>query len=148
MKVSPVLVMKLASAILSAVGEENSDMSVTLVGDQKMRRLNRQYRHKDRATDVLAFASRDARLPVNMRINTAPLGDVVISVPTAIRQARAANRSLQEEMAVLLIHGILHLCGYDHETNEREARRMRRRERILLERVGRLPSLTKLRSKR
>jgi len=148
LKVNPALVMKFASAILSAVGEEHSDMSVTFVGDQRMRRLNRQYRRKDRTTDVLAFAFRDARLPVRPRMTAAPLGDVVIAVPTAIRQARAAHRSFGEEMAILLIHGVLHLCGYDHETSEREAKRMRRRERILLEQVGLFPSRAKLASKR
>lgn len=146
--VNPVLVMTFVSAILSAVGEEDSDMGVTFVGDQRMRRLNRQYRQKDKTTDVLAFAFRDARLPIRARMSVAPLGDVVIAVPTAIRQARAARRSLGEEMAVLLIHGILHLCGYDHEKNEREAKRMRRRERVLLEQVGIFPSLIKLASKR
>lgn len=147
-KVNPVSVVKFASAILSAVGEQDSDMSVTFVGDQRMRRLNRQYRHKDRTTDVLAFAFRDAHLPIRMRMNASPLGDVVIAMPTAIRQARAASRSLGEEMAVLLIHGILHLCGYDHEASEKEARRMRWRERILLQQVGVFPSFIKLASKR
>lgn len=146
-KVNPVLVRKFASMILSSMNEESSDLSVTFVGDQRMRRLNRRYRRKDKPTDVLAFAIRDACLPVRTRIGSAPLGDVVIAVPTAIRQARAAKRSLREEMAVLLIHGILHLCGYDHERGEREARRMHKRERTLLEQFGMVPPLVSMAGK-
>jgi ssRNA-specific RNase YbeY (16S rRNA maturation enzyme) len=67
------------------------------------------------------------------------LGDVVISAPTAARQARQGQRSLDEELAVLLVHGILHLCGYDHERSEKEARRMQRRERMILRSIAWLP---------
>ena len=63
------------------------------------------------------------------------LGDVVISVPTARRQAREAGHSLDEEVAALLIHGVLHLCGYDHERSEKEAKRMERRERGIFNKV-------------
>lgn len=146
--VNPILVGKFASMVLSAMGEEDSDVSVTFIGDQRMRRLNRQYRQKDNTTDVLAFAFRDARFPIRAHPGTGPLGDVVIAVPTAIRQARAARRSLRKEIAVLLIHGILHLCGYDHERSDSEARRMRRRERTLLEQLGKLAPLVRMASKR
>jgi rRNA maturation RNase YbeY len=67
------------------------------------------------------------------------LGDVVIAVPEAARQAQQGRRSLDEELMVLLIHGILHLCGYDHEQSEKEARRMHRRERMILQALSRLP---------
>ena len=67
------------------------------------------------------------------------LGDVVIAVPEAARQAKQGQRSLDEELMVLLIHGILHLCGYDHEGSEKEARRMHRRERMILRSLARLP---------
>jgi rRNA maturation RNase YbeY len=67
------------------------------------------------------------------------LGDVVIAVPEAARQAQQGSRSLDEELMVLLIHGILHLCGYDHERSEKEARRMRRREQMILQALLRLP---------
>jgi probable rRNA maturation factor len=127
----------LAAQVLSAVGESESELSVELVGDRRMRRLNHLYRHKDQSTDVLAFAMRESNSP-----NTALLGDVVISVPTAQRQALEAGRSLDEELAVLLIHGVLHLCGYDHERDAQEAARMRRRERAILKSVLPLPSLT------
>jgi len=103
-----------------------------------MRRLNRDYRKKNRTTDVLAFPMREGPGPAS-----ALMGDVVISVPTAAQQARQLGRSLDAELTILLIHGILHLCGYDHERSNREARRMQQRERWVLRRLGRIPRLVR-----
>jgi probable rRNA maturation factor len=136
-----------AWAILSDVGETSAELGILLVGDQRMRNLNSRYRGKDRTTDVLAFAMREARAPHVLRqahgrpLPHTPdmLGDVVISVPTAWRQAIAAGRTLDEELAWLLVHGILHLCGYDHEGSEKEACRMHRRERMILRSIAQLP---------
>jgi rRNA maturation RNase YbeY len=136
-----------ARAILADVGETSADLGILFVGDQRMRSLNRRYRGKDRTTDVLAFAMREACAPHAFRqaqgrpVSFTPdiLGDVVISVPTAWRQAIEAGRSLDEELAWLLIHGILHLCGYDHERSEKEARRMHRRERMIQRSIARVP---------
>lgn len=125
---------RLARAILSSVGETSAELGIMFVGDQRMRSLNRQYRGKDRTTDVLAFAMREAP-----RFSAGLLGDVVIAVPTAARQAKEGQRSLDEELTVLLVHGILHLCGYDHERSEKEACRMHRRERMILRSLARLP---------
>ena len=130
---------RLARAILSDVGETSAELGIMLVGDQRMRGLNRRYRGKDRTTDVLAFAMRKAFTLHALRFTPDMLGDVVISVPTAWRQAKEARRSLDEELAWLLVHGILHLCGYDHERSEKEARRMHRRERMILRSIARLP---------
>jgi probable rRNA maturation factor len=131
-----------ARAILADVGEPSSELAVLFVGDRRMRGLNRRYRGKDRTTDVLAFAMREACVPyVSCRTSTM-LGNVVISVPTAWRQATEAGRSLDEELAWLLVHGILHLCGYDHERSEKEARRMYRRERMILRSITRLSKRT------
>jgi probable rRNA maturation factor len=125
---------RLARAILSDVGETSAELGILFVGDQRMRGFNRLYRGKDRTTDVLAFAMREE--PHSSEIL---LGDVVIAVPTAARQARQGQRSLDEELTALLVHGILHLCGYDHERSEKEARRMHRRERMILQSLARLP---------
>ena len=130
---------RLARAILSDVGERSAELGIMLVGDQRMRGLNRRYRGKDRTTDVLAFAMRKAFTLHAVRLTPDMLGDVVISVHTAWRQAKEARRSLDEELAWLLVHGILHLCGYDHARSEREARRMHRRERMILRSIARLP---------
>ena len=130
---------RLARAILSNVGETAAELGILFVGDQRIRGLNRRYRGKDRTTDVLAFAMREAAVLHAARRTPDMLGDVVISVPTARRQAKEAGRSLDEELAWLLVHGILHLCGYDHERSEKEARRMHRRERMILRSIARLP---------
>ena len=129
---------RLARAVLSDVGETSAELGILFVGDQRMRGLNHRYRGKDRTTDVLAFAMRETSTPHATRLTPRPLGDVVISIPTAQRQARQRGRSLDEELTVLLVHGILHLCGYDHERSEKEARRMHRRERMILRSVARL----------
>ena len=124
---------RLARAILSDVGEASAELGILFVGDQRMRGLNRRYRGKDRTTDVLAFPMRGVP-----HSSSHLLGDVVIAVPTAARQAKQGHRSLDEELTVLLVHGILHLCGYDHERSETEARRMHRRERMILRSISRL----------
>ena len=125
---------RLARAILSDVGEASAELGILFVGDQRMRGLNHRYRGKDRTTDVLAFAMREAS-----HSSGHLLGDVVIAVPTAARQAKQGRRSLDEELTVLLVHGVLHLCGYDHERSEKEARRMHRRERMIFRSLARLP---------
>jgi len=129
---------RLARATLLLVGERTADLGVMLIGDRSMRRLNRQYRKKDRTTDVLAFSMREDSGP-----QSALIGDVVISVPTAAKQANQLGRSLDEELIALLVHGILHLCGYDHERSERDARHMRQREQWVLRRLGRIPRLVR-----
>lgn len=129
-------VLGVAQAVLECIGASSAEMSVSLVGDGRMRRLNRQYRHKDRSTDVLAFALREGRAPHRFNRSAAHLGDVVIALPTARRQAKTAHRSLEEEIVALLIHGVLHLCGYDHERGRDEALRMQRKERQVRRRLG------------
>ncbi len=130
---------RLATLLLDAVGERQSELSIELVGDRRMRRLNREYRKKDRTTDVLAFPMREAVAPPAARHTTDMLGDVVISVPRALHQAIDAGRSPDEEFVSLLVHGVLHLCGYDHERSTKEAVRMHRRERTLLRIIGSVP---------
>lgn len=98
-----------------------------------MRSLNRRYRHKDKTTDVLSFSFQTGEFS---HIQPDFLGDIVISVPKAVRQAAAAGHALKREIDILLIHGLLHLLGYDHEQSDHEARRMRRRELQLLKRLS------------
>lgn len=126
----------LANRILQSIGESDALLSLEIVGDARMRRLNRTFRHRDKTTDVLAFATREGPGPPS-----ALLGDVVISLPQAIRQARRHQQGIDHELVVLLIHGILHLCGYDHERSEPEAKRMVRRERAVLRGIGPIPRL-------
>ena len=131
-------VLSLAQSVLSLTGERSADMSVLLVGDRRMRSINRRFRHKDRSTDVLAFAFREAGGPHDFHRAATHLGDLVISLPTAQRQAKAAGRPLEAELVALLIHGVLHLCGYDHERSKAEAVRMARKERQILRRLGQI----------
>lgn len=132
------VILNVTERVLSAAGVGNAALSVEFIGDRRMRRLNAQYRGRDMTTDVLAFAMREAPGP-----RSALLGDVVISVPRAAKQAAEQGHSVQHELAVLLIHGILHLLGYDHERSAPEARRMRRKERALLLAVMPIPALSK-----
>jgi probable rRNA maturation factor len=128
----------LIQRMLSAAGEAQAILSVEFIGDRRMRRLNAQYRGRDGTTDVLAFAMREAPGP-----RSALLGDIVISVPKAAKQAAEHRHSIQHELTVLLIHGILHLLGYDHEQGHREAHRMRRKERAMLQAVKPIPRMIK-----
>ncbi len=126
----------LAQSVLTAAGEADSELSLEFVGDGRMRRLNREYGRRDATTDVLAFSMRDAHSPA-----ASVLGDVVISLPAAARQAAAQGHGLEREVATLLVHGVLHLCGYDHERSAREADRMFRKQRAILRKLGQIPRL-------
>jgi probable rRNA maturation factor len=106
---------------------------VLFVGDSAMRKLNRRYRGKDRTTDVLAFPFQEGKFT---HIQPHLLGDIVISMPAAVRQATESGHAVGQEINILLIHGLLHLLGYDHEAGSSEARRMKRRELQLLKRFS------------
>jgi probable rRNA maturation factor len=105
--------------MLAYLGLEAAELSVMLVGDRAIQALNRQYMGKDRPTDVLSFPLGEAPTADHPRL----LGDVVISLPTAARQARGRKRPLLAEARFLLAHGLLHLLGYDHAV-ARQKRRM------------------------
>lgn len=126
----------LAQRILNASREPEAELSVEIVGNARIRRLNRQYRQHDHPTDVLAFPMREAPGP-----RTRLLGDVVISLQKATEQASGYHHSIDEELSKLLTHGILHLLGYDHERGEKEARRMRRKEQAIQNMLKPLPQL-------
>jgi probable rRNA maturation factor len=121
-----------ARRLLAAVGERTAALSLSLVDDDAMRALNAKYRGKDAATDVLSF-------PLDGESSAVPaerlLGDVVISIDTARRQAEAYDAPLQRELYRLLIHGLLHLKGHDHEA-EGERQVMRREERRLADAIA------------
>jgi probable rRNA maturation factor len=96
------------------------ELSIALVDDAAMRELNWTYRGKNRPTDVLAFAMREGEHMGSAGLVDGVLGDVVISVDTARRQAKKRKRPLLDEMTMLLAHGLLHLLGYDHDTKPKE----------------------------
>ena len=113
-----------ADRMLGALAMPSAELSVLLCDDRTIHALNRDYRGYDKPTDVLAFALREA-IGADVPASALPagvLGDVVISVPTARRQARAVGRSVEDELAMLLAHGLLHLLGRDHRDRTEERR--------------------------
>ena len=127
-----------AEALLRATGRERASLSLTFVGDAAMRRLNREHRAKDRTTDVLSFPIYDPfAVPKRPARGESELllGDIVISVDVAVRQARAYDAALESEISRLLVHGVAHLLGHDHE-EPGERRKMLRDERRFADAIG------------
>ncbi|MGP0594756.1 rRNA maturation RNase YbeY [Nitrospira sp. T9] len=129
--VRPRTVRRLTQAVLQQAGYSSANLSLTFVGKTRMQKLNRTYRQRDYATDVLAFPMQDA-----LQSPLAFVGDVVICIPVALAQAPRFGNTADEEILRLLIHGTLHLLGYDHETTDREAKRMKRKERTIFSRLS------------
>jgi probable rRNA maturation factor len=100
-------------AMLDALQLDKAEFSLVLTDDDQIQNLNRDYRGKDKPTDVLAFAQREGEFGA---LAGDLLGDVIVSVPTARRQAIAEKRTLVDEVTMLVAHGLLHLLGWDHET--------------------------------
>ena len=136
---------------LERLGVPRAELSVLLVNDRPMRALNRDYREKNHATDVLSFpmyAGTPEQIAVQLadqvadrvadRVNAPPaaLGDVVISVETARKQAGEIGVTPAQELTMLLVHGLLHLLGYDHEPGGAQARQMAQAEVDLLTHLG------------
>jgi probable rRNA maturation factor len=112
--------------LLSEAGAKRPlSLSILLCGDARMRTLNRRYRHIDRSTDVLSFLSFKESLSSSSLSSF--LGDLVIDVPYAARQARRRGHGVSREIQILLAHGLLHLLGYDHETDDGTMFRLQRR---------------------
>lgn len=108
---------------------EESNLSIALVGQGRIRALNKRYLGKNRVTDVLAF-------PENSKLKTLEgLGEIVICLREVNKNAKRLGCAFETELARVLIHGILHLLGYDHEKNEREAKKMREKEEYYLSQV-------------
>ena len=103
-----------AAKALKAIGKSESSATIAFVSNNRIRELNRQFRGIDKATDVLSFPADE---PNN-------LGDIAVSVETAEAQAKENGLSLDEEIAQLILHGLLHLSGYDHETDNGEMNRL------------------------
>jgi probable rRNA maturation factor len=117
-----------AEAMLDALGMPDAELSILLCDDETIRQLNRQYRKKNKPTDVLAFPMNEGPGPSP---NPGLLGDVVISLPTATRQAGEHDRPIIQEVTFLLAHGLLHLLGYDHATRREELEMTGRTEGLL-----------------
>jgi len=112
------------------LGYPEAELSIVLIDDQKMARLNETYRGRPSATNVLAFPQRVGEFG---DLNPDLLGDVVVSTETATREAEAAGIRLEEVIDRLIVHGILHLVGYDHQTAEADAAAMEAESRRLVD---------------
>ena len=121
-EVTKPFVKEITDKILKELGLDNVEISITLTDDETIRQINKEWRGKDKPTDVLSFPldENDTLPGYKYRL----LGDVVISIPYAVRQAKEIGFTPKEEVLRLLIHGILHLLGYDHETSEEDAKIM------------------------
>ena len=117
-----------AHAVLMYLDLQEAELSILLCDDATIHPLNRDYRGKDKPTDVLSFAQREGEFAF---VDDNLLGDVIISMDTTIRQAEERTHSVETELRVLLVHGILHLLGYDHIEDD-EADIMEAKEREIL----------------
>lgn len=115
------------------MGYTDAELSIVVVDDEEMARINLEYRQVDSTTDVLSFPMQEGEFG---EICPEMLGDVVISAPTAQLMSTENNCPLPSVLDLLLVHGILHLLGYDHETGEEDARRMKEKTLELLSRLG------------
>jgi len=122
-----------AQAILSALGSPDGELSILLLDDPQIAVLNKEYLQREGPTNVIAFPMREGAFA---EITPDLLGDVVISLETAEKEGLAAGMSMEDRLGELMVHGILHLFGYDHETTETEAQRMEAKSLELLEQIG------------
>jgi len=119
--------------ILSDLGCHDRELSVRFADDREMTRLNRRYLGREGSTNVIAFPMVEADMKAKRPLFDSPmLGDVVVCVDEAVREARSVGEPMEETLDRLLIHGILHLIGYDHETCEHDARKMEAEESRLM----------------
>lgn len=118
--------------ILSDLAFPDAEISISFVGDDEIQNLNRDYRRKDAPTNVLSFAMMDSAMP---EIPATILGDVVISTDTAIKEAQEIGIPDDFRITQLLIHGILHLVGYDHETGPEDEQEMIEKSNFLMDLV-------------
>ena len=128
-EVDRALVRRTARSILRLIGRTKDELSILFVDGPMMRELNRDYRGIDRTTDVLAFPQEEG--PPVPGQSERVLGDIVVSIPKAKLQAGRYRHSLHDEIRRLLVHGAVHLCGYDHKTAA-QAKAMRAEERRVL----------------
>lgn len=133
------LIRRCCQAVLSTEGfGKDAEVSVSFVSNSEIKNLNKIYREKDSVTDVLSFplTGADGTEEINQETGAVLLGDIVISLETAVKQASNYGHSLEREIGFLTVHSMLHLLGYDHETSQLDQRIMREKEESVLEKLG------------
>lgn len=131
-KISPQQIRKTAQALLNALDNPDGELSILILDDPQIERLNKQYRGRQGPTNVLSFPMQEGDFS---GINPNLLGDVVISIETAAKEGEKLGMTIAERFKFLLIHGILHLFGYDHEKSEKEAVQMDQKSAELFKKV-------------
>lgn len=143
---------KVAEVVLKEVGiKEKIEISLAIVGDGRMRKLNKMYRGRNRVTDVLAFENKPVipylakafprlKKGQNLEFIEPPdgikrLGEIILCYPQAKKQAKSLGHSLEKELTILLTHGILHLFGYEHEKGEKQEIEMKKKEDIIFKKI-------------
>lgn len=114
----------------------DTELSVSFLDNEQIKELNKQYRGKDCATDVLSFPMFDDISEINDSLTPVPLGDIVISLERAYLQGHHLGHSFYHEVAFLTVHSVLHLLGYDHETSKEDEKDMIRRQKEIMEIIG------------
>jgi probable rRNA maturation factor len=128
-KISLKKITQTVQVILDALDCPDGEISILIVDDPQIEKLNQKYLNRQGPTNVIAFAMREGEFP---DLTPDLLGDVVISTDTAAREAQVASMSMERRFNELLVHGILHLMGYDHETSSEDARVMEQKSKELL----------------
>lgn len=132
---------RLAETAFSLLGvDANYEIDVSLVDEETIHAINRDYRNVDRVTDVISFAFNDDKNPkdqIKGKDSLRMLGEILICLPQAKRQAASIGNSIDRELSFLFVHGLLHLLGYDHQTKEEEEKMFPLQEKILEEEAKR-----------
>jgi probable rRNA maturation factor len=123
---------KKAQAVLNALGCPDGELSILLLDDSQIAILNKKYLKREGPTNVIAFPMNEGPFA---EVTPDLLGDVVISLETAATEGAMAGISMEDRLTQLLVHGILHLCGYDHETSDKEALRMEEKNKEILKSI-------------
>ena len=132
------LIRRCCHAVLQLEGfPDSAEISVSFVDNEQIREMNRQYRNKDSATDVLSFPmGENGQYDINHETGAKILGDIVLSMPKAVEQAQTYGHSLEREVGYLTAHSMLHLLGYDHENGGLDRVRMREKEETVMQELG------------
>ena len=132
------LIRRCCHAVLEEEGfTDNAEVSVRFVDNETIHELNREFRNIDKPTDVLSFPlGENGVYDTDLSTGAKLLGDIVISIPKAMEQAKEYNHSLQREIGFLTVHSMLHLLGYDHEQGGMEEVHMREKEETVLTKIG------------
>lgn len=133
-KISEKFIYRCAQKIFEILKKKNISISIAVVGNKTIRKFNKQYRKKNKPTDVLSFGEKDVRNFINIpQLNY--LGEIIISYPEIRKQAKEDKESVHSIFKKLLVHGILHLLDYEHEKGEKEKRKMFKKQNEILEKI-------------